>query len=325
MPSCTLSASNPTPGTGSTVTISASCTNSPTNFLWSGCASNGPNCTDSMTVAGTKEYTLVASNGAGAGNTASVLVEWTGPVTAPPVCTIAASSATPTVGQSVTLTATCNGAPASYEWTNCTANATSNTCIASAAAAGQVTYYVAGINSIGKGTAAGVTVNWQAGGGGGGGGADFCGSYPNVIRIPVTWGDYSRYTTRNLGGFQADGVLVFSITVPATPASYAATGYTSLAEFGGPPALRTMTVSKSACDFRPVDPTGANGPYEASYGKQVTIYWNVGTQPLALQPGQTYHFSVRNTDYSGAVQDCNGQDDGLGVCDAGISAIWPHD
>ncbi len=318
VPSCTLTASNPAPATGSTVTISSSCTNSPTNYVWSGCVSNGPNCTDTMTVAGTKEYTLVASNGAGTGNTATVSVQWTGPATAPPVCSISATNLTPTVGQSVTLTATCNGSPTEYMWTNCSASSSSSTCVASATAAGQVTYYVAAKNSYGTGTPAGIQVTWQAaGGGGGGGGADFCGAYPNVIRQTVQWGDYTRYTTGSLGGFTADGVLVFSVVVPPTPLAYDATGYTSLAEFQGPPALRTMTLSKSACDFRPVDPTGANGPYEVSYGKQVTIYWNVGNQPIALQPGQTYHFNVRNTDPNGAT-DCSA------VCNAGISAIWPH-
>jgi hypothetical protein len=59
------------------------------------------------------------------------------------------------------------------------------------------------------------------------------------------------------------------------------------------------------------------GPYDVSIGKQATIYWNVGASPIALQPGQTYHFNVRNTDVNG-VTDCNS------VCNAGISAIWPH-
>ena len=318
VPSCTLSASNPTPPTGSTVTISASCTNSPTSFVWSGCTSNGPNCTDTLAVAGAKEYTLVASNGAGAGAVASVTVQWTGPVTAVPVCTIAATSTTPTVGQNITLTATCNGSPSSYVWTGTgtACSATSPTCVVTSATAGSATYFVAGTNSIGTGAAAGIPVTWQPSGGGGGGG-DFCGSYPSVIRVQVEWGDYKRYTTGSLGGFDKDAVLVFSIVVPATPTSYSALGYTSLAEFQGDPAMRHMTLSKSACDFRPVDPTGANGPYEESYGKQVTIYWNVGAPPHSLEPGRTYHFSVRNRDYTGA-SDCSS------VCNAGISAIWPH-
>ena len=43
------------------------------------------------------------------------------------------------------------------------------------------------------------------------------------------------------------------------------------------------------------DPTGANGPFDVSNGKQATIYWNVGTQPAALMPGQTYYFNFRNS------------------------------
>ena len=312
VPSCTLTPSSLAPQTGSTLTISASCTNSPTNFTWTGCSSNGPNCTDTVTAAGQKEYSLVASNGAGAGSPANVVVQWTGPVTAVPACTLASNIAAPVVGQTVTLTATCTNAPTSYVWTGCTSNGP--TCVAASTAAGPVTYTVAGVNAIGTGAIGATAVNWQAAGSGG---ADYCGSYNNVIRVSVEWGDYSRYTTGGLGGFSADGVLVFSVTVPATPTSYGAPGYTSIAEFQGPPALRYMTLSKSACDFRPVDPTGVSGPYDVSVGKQATIYWNVGAQPIALQPGQTYHFNVRNTDVNGAT-DCNS------VCNAGISAIWPH-
>jgi hypothetical protein len=78
-----------------------------------------------------------------------------------------------------------------------------------------------------------------------------------------------------------------------------------------------MTLSKSACDFRSPDPTGANGPYDVSIGKQVTIYFNVGTQPAALTPGQTYYFNIRNTDFYGT-SDC------ASTCNAGISTNWPR-
>jgi hypothetical protein len=317
-PSCTLSASNPTPQTGSTITILSSCTNSPTTYTWTGCTSTGPNCTDTSGVAGPKEYRLVASNASGAGNTASVTVQWTGPVTTPPVCSIAASSSQPTVGQNLTLTATCNGSPTAYVWTNCAS--TTSSCVATAAAAGAVTYYVAATNAFGTGPAAGVVVNWApaGGGGGGGGGADFCGSYSNVLRTSVAWGDIARITTASLGGFSSDGVLVMAMTVPPSPSSYGQAGYTSLAEYGGPPALRHMTLSKAACDFRPYDPTGVNGPFGISYGKQVTIDWNVGTPPLSLVPGQTYYFSVRNTDFDGKF-DCT-----QNFCDASISTNWPR-
>jgi hypothetical protein len=216
------------------------------------------------------------------------------------------------VGQNITLTATCTNAPTSYVWTGCTS--TGATCVTTATAAGALTYTVAGVNAIGKGPLAATAVNWQAAGSGG---ADYCGSYNNVIRTSVEWGDYSRITTGGIGGFASDGVLVMSFTVPTAPATYAVAGYTSLAEYAGPPAQRYMTLSKSACDFRYPDVTGANGPFDVSIGKQVTIYFNVGTQPAALVPGQTYYVNVKNTDVNG-VSDCQA------TCNAGISVNWPR-
>ena len=67
-PQCTLTASDYAPLIGQTITIASSCTNSPTSYTWGGCASTGTNCTDSVGVAGSKTYSLTASNGAGAGN-----------------------------------------------------------------------------------------------------------------------------------------------------------------------------------------------------------------------------------------------------------------
>ena len=146
---------------GQTITITSSCTNSPTSYTWTGCASTGTTCTDSVGVAGSKTYSLIASNGSGAGNTASVAVNWTAPPTSPPTCSITASSPSPIVGQSITLSASCSGSPTSYVWTNCTS--TSSTCVTSAAAAGAATYSVAGVNAFGKGERfAGVIVNWRS-------------------------------------------------------------------------------------------------------------------------------------------------------------------
>ncbi len=216
-PVCSLTASNPTPLTGTTITISAFCTNSPTNYAWTGCTANGPNCTDSSATVGQKAYTLVASNGAGTGNLATVNVQWSGPVTTPPACSISASSTTPTVGQAITLSATCTGGPTEYLWTNCTTSPTSNTCTATATAAGGATYYVAGKNSFGTGSAAGIVVNWQPQGGGGGGGGALCSAYRDVIIQPISWGDNSRMLTSVMGGFAAEGVIVLSFTVPSSP------------------------------------------------------------------------------------------------------------
>ena len=68
-----------------------------------------------------------------------------------------------------------------------------------------------------------------------------------------------------------------------------------MAEYGDPATFRHMTLSKSACDFRP-DATvpGATGPFAVSYGNTVTIDFNVGAPPISLVPGQTYYINFRN-------------------------------
>ena len=96
------------------------------------------------------------------------------------------------MGQNITLTATCNNAPTSYVWTGCTS--TGPTCVATAAAAGTVTYTVAGVNAIGKGAAA--ACSRQLAGRRAPGARDFCGSYNNVIRTSVAWGDLLAHHDR---------------------------------------------------------------------------------------------------------------------------------
>jgi hypothetical protein len=319
-PSCTLTASNPSPLLGTTITISSFCTNSPTTYVWTGCTSNSASCNDSVATAGTKNYTLIATNGAGSGPVANVAVNWTAPPTSPPVCSISASSTQPTVGQTVTLSASCNGAPTAFNWTNCTSS--TSTCGATATAAGAQTYYVAATNQFGTGAAAGVVINWQAaGGGGGGGGGGLCSAYSNVITQPISWGDNGRYLTASMGGFSANGVIVFQFVVPITPTSYGTAGNTSIAEYAEPPTFRQMTLSKSACDFRPVDISGANGPLMMNLGNTALIDFNVGVKPVGLEPGQTYYMNFRN--YSPDLPG-NGVSCFYGTCNAAIVTNWPR-
>ena len=49
-PQCTLNASDTAPLIGQTITITSSCTNSPTSYAWAGCASTDTTCTDSVGV-----------------------------------------------------------------------------------------------------------------------------------------------------------------------------------------------------------------------------------------------------------------------------------
>ena len=78
----------------------------------------------------------------------------------PPVCTILASESAPSVGTSITLTATCSGSPTSYSWTGC-AN-TDSTCTKTETTAGARTYSVTASNAAGASAPASVSINWQA-------------------------------------------------------------------------------------------------------------------------------------------------------------------
>ena len=134
---------------------------------------------------------------------------------------------------------------------------------------------------------------------------------PDTINTTIAWGDFTRYTTRSIAPF-GDNVWCIAFTVPAGTAPTSNVGYGSVAEFGGDPWMREMTLSRFPCDFRPADPTGANGPLEWSIGKQATIHWRVGGDPNNLQPGVTYYYNIRNQQPT----------EGL-ILPAGFSIIWP--
>jgi len=337
-PKCTVSASNTTPAPGTTITLNAICNNLPTAYLWAGClATQQGTCTATQSVAGPSTYTLYSANAQGPGDPASVTVNWTTPGggnpppgggnpppgggnPTPPQCALSATPRFPAVGTSVALSATCSQSPTSYQWLQCDPANTSNctpipgcaassaACMASSSTQGVTRYIVSGINSVGTGPYVAVDVEWQNSAAFGG----FCGQYERVKKVVIPWGDSTRYTTDVYGSFTGETVFIFQVTVPGSPSSYATAGYTSLAEYRGPPAYRHMTLSKQPCDFRNPDPTGVNGPLGASAGTAVIIDWNVGALPIGLTPGQTYYFSVRNL---GCGQDS---------CDASTSVNWPH-
>lgn len=91
-----------------------------------------------------------------------------------PDCTFSASTATPTLGTTLVLTASCTGAPTAFAWSGCSSN--NATCNVAATVAGPATYTVQAVNSAGAGTKVPLTVTWSpaSGGGGGGGTGPFC-------------------------------------------------------------------------------------------------------------------------------------------------------
>lgn len=241
-----------------------------------------------------------------------------GPV---PACTLTTETSTPRVGSSITLRAACTNVPATYAWQECLYYvpslcnpipecSTTPNCTVSSFVTALTRYHVAGVNASGAGPVAEVQVEWR--GNDPGYTAGMCSQYPRAKLVSLPWGYGGRYTTIDDGGFPADMVLVFEMTVPSSPASYATAGYTSVAEYDGVPAQRHMTLSRTPCDFRDADPTGVNGPLAAAGGLTALIDWNVGAPPVALVAGQRYYFNIRNVV-------C-----GQLTCEAGFSTTWPR-
>lgn|GEM_PF-3325636 len=124
-----------------------------------------------------------------------------------------------------------------------------------------------------------------------------------------------------LGGFESAGIFVGRITVPGNFTSTSGNvGTMNTAEYQGPPTTRMVTVSTLPCDFRPVDPTGANGPMRVSYGNTASISFTVtGTaiQAVQLVAGNVYYLNVRNYSFDLMANSCN-----TATCDA-IIAVNP--
>jgi hypothetical protein len=320
-PQCTVSTSDPAPAAGASVTLVANCTAGPTAFLWSGCSSTTNTCVASRAGAGTSRFTVYAANAQGPAAPASLDVTFGGSAGAVPVCTLTSTNTYPNVGTTITLNAACTQGPTSYVWLECdyylpsicnpiACSATSPTCAVTSSVSAYSRYTIAGVNAAGTGPRGEAQVEWRSGGNGYT--AGFCGQFPRAKRIVVPWGDTSRYTTLQYGGWPADTILVVEFTVPASPPSYATAGYTSLGEYQGVPSSRLMTLSATPCDFRPVDPSGVNGPYTVTSGTVPTIFWNVGAAPIGLAPGRTYYFNFSN-EYCGQL-----------TCEASTSTIWPR-
>lgn len=73
--SCTLAASRTSPVVGTSVTLTDTCTGSPTTFAWTNCTSTTSSCTVIGSVVGAATYSVTASNGA-TSDTDGITVNW---------------------------------------------------------------------------------------------------------------------------------------------------------------------------------------------------------------------------------------------------------
>src|SRR5258706_1872358 len=76
-----------------------------------------------------------------------------------PVCAPTTSDATPYIGTTVTLFATCTGNPTSYAWTGC--SSTGGRCDTTSSVSGTLVYSVVATNASGSSAPAAVSVRWR--------------------------------------------------------------------------------------------------------------------------------------------------------------------
>jgi hypothetical protein len=269
---------------------------------------------------------VVATNAVGAGTPASTTVTWTTPPPPPPpenrpVCSLVVTSQNPSpaVNSLLVVQSFCSGNPTSYQWTGCVSS--NSNCLVRASTAGPATYTLVAANSVGASDPAQATVGWTA--------APLppagaCAQFPSALYTDVGTGSVVAYTTfSEPPAFAWDGAWAVRFTVPATATS-GAFGALQVAEFGGPPTFRDVTLSTTACDFRATDPAGVSGPLAAAAGltPQITFVAGAPMPPtVGLTPGATYYFNVRNYQRSAAIITCAATP---GRCDALANISLPR-
>jgi hypothetical protein len=149
-----------------------------------------------------------------------------------------------------------------------------------------------------------------------------CGSFPSYL-----YSDLGSQTVRvesvlmPAPAFAWNGVWTVRFVVPATM-SAASVGSMSSVEFSGPVVVREVTISRTACDFRATDPSGANGPVARQSGNANTIQFTAAARAgyPVLTPGATYYYSVRNFQPLTSTISCPSSP---GRCDALVESVLP--
>ena len=272
---------------------------------------NGSNCTwDSSAQA------LLCSSNTGGGS-------------APSGCTLSPSQSTVSAGGTVSLNASCNGggAPTSYAWSGGSLPSTGGSTVSTTVAA-TTTYSVTPSNATGSGNTATTLVTVGSTPPPppppppppGDGLANCAAQGLSVVSgnaVPTTWGTGGVWYSSQSGAFGDNAVWVFTLTVPAGTPQSSTNGYFSVAEFGGQPTPRQLTISTEACDFRAFDFSGATGPLAVCnngtscrvlYSVQTPTFANLFSGVAGLTAGATYYINARNSSSSGT--SCGGSNCG---------------
>jgi hypothetical protein len=320
VPVCVLSASDSAPYVGSSVQLTAKCSNAPLSFAWSNCTSTTSTCTATSAGVGRVTYSVIATNAAGTSARVSVDVGWQS-LPSPPKCALTTTQQTnpPTAGGFAVLEAQCDNVVGSYAWSGCAS--TTKVCVARETTAGPHTYSVLARNAGGTGPPATLTLNWSASAPAPPG---LCGQFPSYL-----WSEVGTHSVRvesvlmpTPPAFAWNGAWAVQFVVPPTM-SLSRIGRVSSAEFSGPPTVREATISRTPCDFRPTDPSGINGPIARVSGISNTI--NFTPDPArpgypVLSAGGLYYYNLRNFEPANNTISCAPSP---GRCDAFVETLLP--
>ena len=319
-PTCTLTPSTSSPVIDTNLTLTASCSHSPTSYAWTGCnpvGSASSTCTTTQAGTGLASYSVTATNGVGPGPAATTAVTWVASapaVVAPSGCTITPStSSLPVGGGAVNLAVSCTGgsAPTNFAWSGggLTQSGPSNQ--ASANITATTTFSVVASNSAGPAPSTSTTVAVQTGTGGGGAISCAAQGYATTRTINLGWastlGNVTAVTS-SVGGFGANTAMVVTFTTPATGNSRV--GNITTYEFGDPPTYRTIVLSTAPC--------GGGTVLGTTEGTTTPLYFTVGGSLFGyptLQTSTMYYITIVNRQ--------NGLEQCFGSCNAKIELSKP--
>lgn len=281
-PVCTVTPSTAFPVPNTPLTLTASCTDSPTTYAWINCTGTGATCTANATAAGTVSYGVVATNSRGSSAPASITLNWQPAASAGPSCTVSASNATPTLGSPLTLTSSCSQSPSKYQWLACSALLTeacnpvsecassTTTCSPVGTQMGPIFYALIASNSAGSSQKAGISVDWRTGG-------------PSQPPPPTSPTPYCTISPSS-GAPAVNTTLTLTASCTNSPTSYQWQNCTSVA---GSPQRCTTTETSPVTRIYRVQGVNASG---VGVPTEVTIAWqNPPTAPpvCTLSPSTT--------------------------------------
>ncbi|MCL2012159.1 MAG: PKD domain-containing protein [Cystobacterineae bacterium] len=330
-PVCTLPQVQTIPSTGGNYTLSASCTGSPTSYVWT--VNGQPQSSRSNSLSynfpinnsssvQSFAISVTASNNAGSGSAQTTVNQAAATSGSRPVCTLPQVQTIPYTGGNYTLSASCTGSPTSYVWTvngqpqSSRSNSLSyNFPLNNSPTVQSFAISVTASNNAGSGSAQ-TTVNQAAATSGS---RPACTLYSQVSSIPSTGGNYTlsanctgsptNYTWSVNGQLQSSRSNSLSYNFPRNSSStvqYFRIIFTASNSAGSSSIQATLPqaaapVSRPVCTLRPqvslIPSAGGNYMVSASCSGSPTSYtWSVnGRTQSSRSSSLIYNFPRNNS------------------------------